>query len=102
MGKRKLDVSEIADPNHATRKKYIDDTETEIRVAELQKVSPWVPQFTPAAEASKAKEPPKRPASPFSGRPLRAKDLIPINLIRETDDPSANSSVVRYICPVSR
>lgn len=62
--------------------------------------------FTPEAAAAELKAPPKRPASPMTGRPLRAKDLIPINLtVEDNSDISGTSSMdggVRFICPVSR
>lgn len=82
------------------RKRRIDETDKAERVASLKAVSPWLPQFTPSAPAALTKAPPRRPASPFSGMPLRAKDLIPVNLVREEN---ANSSgPVRFMCPVSR
>lgn len=85
------------------RKNKIDDTEKEDIQNELSRISPWVPQFTPHAADATLSAPPKRPSSPFSGQPLRAKDLIPIELIPESGKESdANSSVVRYLCPVSR
>lgn len=83
------------------RKKIIDDTDHDDKMEHLRKVSPWVPQFTPQARATLLEEPPKRPPSPNTGRPLRTKDLIPIHLER---DPGTTSSshFVRYLCPVSR
>eukprot|EP01038_Epipyxis_sp_PR26KG_P014374 gene14374-19279_t len=83
-----------------SRKKIIDDTTTEEKQLQLQRVSPWVPQFTPQAKESSIEAPPRRPTSPFSGQPIRAKDLLPIHLERENSEDS--SSIVRYICPVSR
>ncbi len=83
------------------RKKVIDDTDSNEKLAQLRKVSPWVPQFTPQAKDGDLKEPPKRPPSPLSGRPLRSKDLIPIDLIKETSNDNA-AGVTRYMCPVSR
>lgn len=44
-------------------------------------------------------EPPKRPSSPFSGNPLRAKDLIPLELV---EDRESDVGTVRFVCPVSR
>ena len=84
------------------RKKLIDDTDISARLDELKKVSPWIPQFTPEAPAPVMKAPPpKRPPSPFSGAPLRSKDLISVQLVKE-DSKDCSSSVVKYICPVSR
>ncbi len=59
--------------------------------------------FTPEAE-SRMKAPPTRPQSPMTGRPIRSKELIPINLIEESRDSESSdkSSSVRFICPVSR
>ena len=85
----------------ASRVKYIDDTDRKDKMEQLSKVCPWVPQFTPHAADAVKTAPPKRPASPFSGRPLRSKDLIPIDLIKESSG-SENSSIVKYLCPVSR
>jgi hypothetical protein len=54
-------------------------------------------QFTPSWNAEEQTEaPPKRPPSPFSGRPLRVKDLVPITLVPESSESN------KYICPVSR
>ena len=45
------------------------------------------------------------------GRPLRAKDLVPVDLVREPIDAGSNagasqssgfSTTTRFICPVSR
>eukprot|EP01034_Spumella_vulgaris_P022185 gene22185-28295_t len=58
-------------------------------------------QFTPQAKEAEIKEPLRRPPSPCSGRPLRSKDLIPIQLIRESGSENS-SGVVRYLCPVTR
>jgi nitric oxide synthase-interacting protein len=84
-----------------SRKKVIDDTESSEKLEQLRKVSPWIPQFTPQAKETEIKEPPRRPPSPCSGRPLRSKDLIPLQLIRESGSENT-SGVVRYLCPVTR
>lgn len=84
------------------RKRAIDDRERETKMAELQAISPWIPQFTPAAKSSALLLPPKRPLSPFSGRPLRTKDLIPIDLLRDNANASAGTAgITRFACPVS-
>jgi hypothetical protein len=84
------------------RKRKIDDRDDAIKLAELQQVCPWIPQFTPQADASGQKAPPpKRPSSPFSGLPLRAKDLIPVNLVKESNE-SNQQSTVRYMCSLTR
>lgn len=105
IGKRKSDeVANTSSEYLEKRKKVIDDTDVAVKLEQLKQVSPWVPQFTPQAEAIQAvAPPPKRPPSPFSGKPLRAKDLIPITLVKENDsDASSGSSTVRFVCPVSR
>lgn len=101
MGKRKesQDIQSNNEEYHAYRRKVIDDREKDIKLEELKKVSPWIPQFIPEAERSTLSEPPKRPSSPFTGRPLRAKDLIPITLHREVSD---KSETIKFLCPVSR
>ena len=85
------------------RKRVLDETDNSVKRARLKEVSPWIPMFTPEAEVH-VKAPPKRPASPMSGRPIRSKDLIPINLTLEVasgaSDPS--SGATRFICPISR
>ena len=93
----------------AARKRLIDDTSANERLSDLKRVSPWLVQFTPSANASELKAPPKRPLSPFSGEPLRAKDLLPITLSRDAssslDDAStgavAGAGAVKFVCPVS-
>ena len=53
---------------------------------DLGRVSHWLPMFTPDMEEKRGMiEPPKRPPSPFSSSPLRAKDLVSVNLEREED-----------------
>lgn len=80
------------------RKRIIDDTSPEARKEQLKQVCPWIVQFTPSfeGEVEISEPPPKRPPSPFSGRPLRAKDLVPVTLTKEA--PGSD----KYICPVTR
>lgn len=94
-----LTSSTLATEQQKKRQKLFDETDRNTRLERLKSVSPWVPQFTPSAERAILAEPPKRPPSPFSGAPLRTKDLISIDLVRE-DNP--DDSTVRFICPVSR
>jgi nitric oxide synthase-interacting protein len=101
IAKRKASEVEVERSYMVSRKKKIDDTDAEVKKEELKRISPWVVDFTPSAAEAEIKEPPKRPPSPFSGQPLRAKDLIPVNLEREPTQSSSSSSV-RFICPVSR
>jgi nitric oxide synthase-interacting protein len=99
--KRKLNDTDNLNNYQMSRKKVIDDTESNEKLEQLRKVSPWIPQFTPQAKEAEIKEPLRRPPSPCSGRPLRSKDLIPIQLIRESGSENS-SGVVRYLCPVTR
>lgn len=93
-----------------SRKRIIDETDNETKMNELRVINPWLPQFTPQAEQTKLKKPPKRPPSPMTSRPLRVSDLIPINMHREVSNDGLNDSTtttpeassVKFICPVSR
>ena len=100
--KRKISEVESKISYMESRKKIIDDTAPSLKKEQLRKISPWIVDFTPTAKAAEIKEPPKRPSSPFSGRPLRVKDLIPVNLERERAVDLGAAGVVRFICPVSR
>ena len=91
--------------------KLVDETSIEEKRANLKEVCPWIPQFTPAApEAPIPKEAIlQRPASPCSGQPLRIKDLVPVNLVREAGDAGpgsrrmdSNAATVRYLDPVTK
>lgn len=100
--KRKISEVESKQCYMESRKKIIDDTDPLLKKEQLRRISPWIVDFTPTAKAAEIKEPPKRSSSPFSGRPLRAKDLIPVNLERERAADSGAAGIVRFICPVSR
>jgi nitric oxide synthase-interacting protein len=101
--KRQNTEKEAASSYMNSRKRTIDDTDTSTKLEQLRQVSPWIVQFTPEAAAAEIKEPPKRPPSPFSGRPLRTKDLMPVDLVKETDgDSKGSAGTKRFICPVSR
>jgi len=106
--KRKLTEAEEKNAYFASRKRKIDDTDKEAQKEELKKINPWLAEFTPSAAPTAIKEPPKRPPSPFSKCPLRAKDLIPLNLEREpsssssSSSSSADSSIVRFVCHVTK
>ena len=109
-GKRaaELTIEHIKEIDHCSnlkktdRLRAVDDRDKQVKMAELQAVAPWIPQFTPQARASSLPPPPKRPSSPFSGQPLRTKDLIPIDLKKDNDSATAGSSGhVRFVCPVS-
>ena len=62
----------------------------------------WCAEYTPAAPAARLVEPAKRPASPNSGKPLRLKDLIPVNLVTADGKPCSKGGENSYICPVTR
>jgi sugar-specific transcriptional regulator TrmB len=103
----KRKASNIEEPQSymSSRKRVIDDTDRETLMKQLKDINPWLPQFTPQAEESRLKKPPKRPSSPMTTRPLRVSDLIPINMHREIPtEQGSNSSetTVKFICPVSR
>ena len=96
-------LEEQQTPQMSSRKRLIDDTDRETQMKQLKEINPWLPQFTPQAEESRLKKPPKRPLSPMTSRPLRVSDLIPINMHRETEAGSNSSeTIVKFICPVSR
>jgi hypothetical protein len=99
---RKVSDREATKSYFESRKRHIDDTDNVTKLAELKRVSPWITQFTPTAAAHEISEPPRRPPSPFSGKGLRTKDLIPIDLRKESTAASSSSSTIKFICPVSR
>ncbi|CAM9526048.1 unnamed protein product [Ascophyllum nodosum] len=78
------------------------------RQEELRSSSWWLPQFQPAAPEEKIVEPPKRPASPMSGQPLRAKDMIPVNFTIDAEKQKTahlsggETNKGSIICPVTR
>lgn len=45
-GRPRAAAADPADPT-TKRRKLIDDTDASVKLRELSKVSPWVPQFTP-------------------------------------------------------
>lgn len=98
--KRKATEAELQNNHLNERKKKIDEKDKDEKMDELKRVNYWITQFTPMADDAEIKEPLKRPLSPFSGKPLRTKDLIPVELKREAAND--NSGTVRFICPVSK
>ena len=103
IAKRKASEIESKLSYMESRKKVIDDTDSSVKREQLKKISPWIVDFTPTAKDARVKIPPRRPSSPFSGQPLRTKDLIPVNLEREeVDATSGDAGSMRFICPVSR
>jgi nitric oxide synthase-interacting protein len=103
--KRKSTAVEEQHSFLASRKRVIDDTDRETQMKQLKEINPWLPQFTPHAEETRLKKPPKRPSSPMTSRPLRVSDLIPINMHREIPAEQGGTSsetTVKFICPVSR
>jgi len=102
LAKRKSNDIDNEDYLAARKKIIANDKSKEENIEELKRVSPWLAEATPSAEPSKVKIPPKRPSSPFSGQPLRTKDLIPIDLLKEDVTNGNDSSLVRYLCPISK
>lgn len=100
--KRKSSEIESNNSYMESRKRVIDDTSRDKKIKDLRQVAPWIPQFTPEAEASAIKAPPKRPPSPMTGRPLKTSDLIPIQMTRESGGDAGSSGAVKFMCPVSR
>eukprot|EP00501_MAST-03F_sp_TOSAG23-6_P002483 GSMAST32.ASY1.ANO1.2594.1 assembled CDS len=78
------------EPDKRTKKQKLD---------ELAKSSFWLPEFAPPAKEDRVAKPPKYPESPFSGRPLRVKDLKPVTLVLDEDK---NSAIPKYLCSVSQ
>jgi hypothetical protein len=85
------------------RKRLIDDTTDEERIRALSKQNPWLPGFSSeVAQSSNDKVVRVRPTSPFSQLPLRAKDLIPLTLIKDTGKNEGVEGTIQYICSVSK
>ncbi|CAN0250942.1 unnamed protein product [Discosporangium mesarthrocarpum] len=57
----------------------------EVATEELRETSWWLPQFAPEHLEARVEAPKKRPSSPMSGEPLRAKDLIPVTFTIDVD-----------------
>ena len=100
--KRKASELEDKQSYMSSRSRVIDDTDMKDKIDQLRQVAPWVPQFTPEAKDSLIPPPPRRPSSPMTGQPIRVKDLIPVNMERESSSSKATEGAVRFMCPVSR
>ncbi|XP_063847086.1 nitric oxide synthase-interacting protein homolog [Scylla paramamosain] len=70
----------------------------------------WIPSLTPGNKEAKIAKPDKTIKCPISGKPLRAKDLIPVKFALALDSdkgqrggagPSLEGSQERYKCPVT-
>ncbi|KAG8224690.1 hypothetical protein J437_LFUL003805 [Ladona fulva] len=66
----------------------------------------WIPSMTPESKETTLKKPDKTVYCPMSGRPLMAKDLIPVKF-HEINDPDEKAKAVisrecRYMCAVTR
>eukprot|EP00903_Cladosiphon_okamuranus_P017036 g15701.t1 len=78
------------------------------RQEQLKSTSWWLPQFQPEAAKEVIKMPPKRPASPMSGEPLRPKDLIPVIFTLDSEKEKTahisggDGNRGSIICPVTR
>lgn len=66
----------------------------------LKKTSYWLPDMQPAKVDLEVAAP-ERPSSPYSGDPLRRKDLRELALIRKKDNPSKNYGEQDVLCAIS-
>ncbi len=91
-----IKLREVDGAQDRKRKRDIDISSNAERVEALKKSSPWLPSFTPSdgKHRSKEKSLSKRCSSPNTGRSIRAKDLIPLNLERNEDGS--------YLCSVTK
>lgn len=76
----------------------------EDRREDLKRTSFWLPQCAPEVKDAGVDKPDKRPRSPMTGEPLRAKDLLPISITvdPEWSDAKAAEGRGKFICAVSR
>uniref|UniRef100_A0A7S1TU86 Nitric oxide synthase-interacting protein zinc-finger domain-containing protein n=1 Tax=Phaeomonas parva TaxID=124430 RepID=A0A7S1TU86_9STRA len=82
--------------------KAVDHESVADKKQDIKRTSFWVPEFTPTAEARVAR-PETRPRSPMSNRPLRAKELVPVQLeAQEGTGYGHGDGRTRYLCSVSR
>lgn len=65
-----------------TMDKMVDTETTEIQKKTLRRTSYWLSECQPKEQDTPI-EPPKRVASPMSGRPLRRKELVSLSVARE-------------------
>uniref|UniRef100_U5EMX3 Nitric oxide synthase-interacting protein homolog n=1 Tax=Corethrella appendiculata TaxID=1370023 RepID=U5EMX3_9DIPT len=64
----------------------------------------WVPSETPSAKITKIEKPDSTVYCPVSGKPLKAKDLIPIKFTLVNDPDDKKSIIIkqnRYMCPIT-
>ena len=66
----------------------------------LRKTSYWLPDMQPAKVDIEVKAP-ERPSSPYSGEPLRRKDLRELALIRKVEHASNNKHSDDVLCAIS-
>lgn len=66
----------------------------------------WIPSMTPESKETTLKKPDKTVYCPMSGRPLFAKDLIPVKFFEITDPDEKAKAVIaresRYMCAVTK
>ena len=80
------------------RSKLIDDTDNEKKQVALKHANPFMPQFQPSSSTITPKNTSKqRPSSPMSGKPIRSKELISLNIEKETKNDD-----IRVVCSVSK
>ena len=84
--------------------RQVDKESAESKRENVKRTSFWMPEFAPETHVDKIPEPPARPASPMSGRPLKLKELIPVNFCEDPEiatGPGADSKG-RFICAVTK
>ncbi|GCC31315.1 nitric oxide synthase-interacting protein [Chiloscyllium punctatum] len=65
----------------------------------------WIPSLTPEAKVSAMRKPDKTVYCPMSGKPLKMKDLIPVNFLpvdNKLDRVQLITRQERYVCAVTR
>ncbi|XP_048376933.1 nitric oxide synthase-interacting protein [Stegostoma tigrinum] len=65
----------------------------------------WIPSLTPEAKVSAMRKPDKTIYCPMSGKPLKMKDLIPVNFLpvdSKLDRVQLITRQERYVCAVTR
>eukprot|EP00035_Acanthoeca_spectabilis_P039767 m.64974 g.64974 ORF g.64974 m.64974 type:complete len:306 (+) comp9735_c0_seq1:168-1085(+) len=63
----------------------------------------WIPAYTPGAKPTEVKPPSTKTKCPMSGKPLKLKDLIPINftLANKHSSVALEAREERYVCGVT-
>ncbi|EDV27162.1 uncharacterized protein TRIADDRAFT_22121 [Trichoplax adhaerens] len=64
----------------------------------------WVPSLTPQAKPTLIKKPDNKTYCPMSGKPIKIKDLIPVEFTEIVDKDDKRSLIckdARYMCPIT-